>query len=46
LFAMTLKPGRMTTHGTWGQLFPLIYTFSVFFILPAICYGIAVAATQ
>ena len=38
--------GRMTAHPKWGTFFPLVYTFGVFFIIPAICYGIAVAATQ
>eukprot|EP00740_Mantoniella_antarctica_P008918 CAMPEP_0181377354 /NCGR_PEP_ID=MMETSP1106-20121128/17853_1 /TAXON_ID=81844 /ORGANISM="Mantoniella antarctica, Strain SL-175" /LENGTH=657 /DNA_ID=CAMNT_0023496085 /DNA_START=55 /DNA_END=2028 /DNA_ORIENTATION=+ len=38
--------GRMTTHPKFGKVFPLIYTFVVFFIIPGICYGIAVAATQ
>jgi sodium-dependent phosphate cotransporter len=36
----------MTTHPKFGKVFPLIYTFVVFFIIPGICYGIAVAATQ
>uniref|UniRef100_A0A7S0X463 Uncharacterized protein n=1 Tax=Mantoniella antarctica TaxID=81844 RepID=A0A7S0X463_9CHLO len=38
--------GRMTTHPKYGKVFPLIYTLVVFFIVPSICYGIAVAATQ
>ena len=38
--------GKMTAHPTYGKMFPLVYTFVVFFIIPGICYGIAVAATQ
>jgi len=38
--------GRMTTHPKYGKVFPLVYTLFVFFIIPSICYGIAVAATQ
>jgi sodium-dependent phosphate cotransporter len=37
--------GKMTAHPKYGKAFPLIYTFTVFFIIPGICYGIAVAAT-
>ena len=37
--------GRMTANPKWGKAFPLIYTFVMFFIIPGICYGIAVAAT-
>ena len=36
--------GRMTGHPQYGKIFPLIYTFVVFFIIPGIAYGIAVAA--
>ena len=38
--------GKMTANPKWGKVFPLVYTFTVFFIIPAICYGIAVAATS
>ena len=38
--------GKMTTHPKYGKVFPLVYTFTVFFIIPGICYGIAVAATS
>ena len=41
-----LALGRMTAHPKWGAFFPLVYTFGIFFIVPAVCYGIAVAATQ
>jgi sodium-dependent phosphate cotransporter len=37
--------GKMTANPKFGKVFPLIYTFTVFFIIPGICYGIAVAAT-
>ena len=36
--------GRMTGNPRYGKVFPLIYTFVVFFIIPGIAYGIAVAA--
>jgi sodium-dependent phosphate cotransporter len=36
--------GRMTANDTYGKVFPLIYTFTVFFIIPGIAYGIASAA--
>ena len=36
----------MTANPKWGKVFPLAYTFTVFFIIPSICYGIAVAATS
>ena len=29
----------------YGKVFPLIYTFAVFFLIPGIAYGIAAAAT-
>lgn len=35
--------GKLTSK--YGASFPLMYTFTVFFIVPAICYGIASAAT-
>jgi len=35
--------GKLTSK--YGASFPLMYTFVVFFIVPAICYGIAAAAT-
>ena len=38
--------GKHTTHPKYGKVFPLVYTFIVFFVIPGICYGIAVAATQ
>ena len=34
----------MTGNPRYGKVFPLIYTFVVFFIIPGIAYGIAVAA--
>jgi sodium-dependent phosphate cotransporter len=37
--------GRMTAHPKYGQAFPLVYTATVFLIIPGICYGIAAAAT-
>jgi sodium-dependent phosphate cotransporter len=44
---MTAKPtiGKMELDPKFGKLFPLVYTFTVFFIIPSIVYGIAVAAT-
>ena len=36
--------GRMTANETYGKVFPLIYTFTMFFIIPGIAYGIASAA--
>jgi len=36
--------GRMTAR--FGAPFPLIYTFTVFFIIPAIAYGLTVAASS
>jgi hypothetical protein len=38
--------GRMTANDTYGKVFPLIYTFTVFFIIPGIAYGIASAASN
>ena len=36
--------GKLTSK--YGATFPLAYTAIVFFVIPAICYGIAVAATS
>jgi len=36
--------GKFTSK--YGAAFPLAYTAIVFFVIPAICYGIAVAATS
>ena len=38
--------GKMTAHETYGKIFPLVYTFTVFFIIPGIAYGIASAAAS
>ena len=37
--------GKMTTNPKWGKVFPLVYTFVVFFIIPGIAYGITAAAS-
>jgi sodium-dependent phosphate cotransporter len=37
--------GKMTTNPKWGKIFPLVYTFVVFFIIPGIAYAITAAAT-
>merc|ERR1711990_1231355 len=37
--------GKMTTNPKWGKIFPLAYTFVVFFIIPGIAYAITAAAT-
>ncbi|MDA9097919.1 Na/Pi symporter [bacterium] len=37
--------GHMTAHPKYGKVFPLIYTFTVFFLIPGIAYGIAAAVT-
>jgi sodium-dependent phosphate cotransporter len=37
--------GKMTTNPKWGKVFPLAYTFVVFFIIPGIAYGITAAAS-
>ncbi len=37
--------GRMTTNPKWGKIFPLVYTFVCFFIIPGIAYGITAAAS-
>ena len=36
--------GKMTAHPKYGKVFPLIYTFVCFFIIPGIAYGITAAA--
>ena len=38
--------GKMTTNPKWGQIFPLVYTFVCFFIIPGIAYGITAAASS
>ena len=38
--------GKMTTNPKWGQIFPLVYTFICFFIIPGIAYGITAAASS
>ena len=37
--------GKMTTNPKWGKVFPLMYTFVCFFIIPGIAYGITTAAS-
>ena len=37
--------GKMTTNPKWGKVFPLVYTFVVFLIIPGIAYGITAAAS-
>ena len=37
--------GKMTTNPKWGKIFPLVYTFVCFFIIPGIAYGITAAAS-
>jgi sodium-dependent phosphate cotransporter len=38
--------GKMTTNPKWGKIFPLAYTFVVFFIIPGIAYGITAASSS
>ena len=38
--------GKMTANESYGKIFPLLYTFTVFFIIPGIAYGIASAASS
>jgi len=42
--AMARQLGALT--GRYGVWFPLVYVGLVFFCIPAICYGIAIAATS
>merc|ERR1712100_144980 len=37
--------GKMTTNPKWGKIFPLMYPFVCFFIIPGIAYGITTAAS-
>jgi sodium-dependent phosphate cotransporter len=36
--------GKMTANPKYGKVFPLIYTFTCFFVIPGIAYGITAAA--